>query len=1259
MKHSIPTKLLSLLLAVVLLLSCSPFAYASELGMDGQTEPDAVVTEAAEATQAAEETEETESAEATEETQAAQETEAVEETTEVTEETEATEATEETEATEATEPDETTPETPEPGILPYGLKGLPEGYVLSDEEQAARQESANHDVAGTTAGLTAGKDYEEGVLILTAQSQEQAQLYAEAYSAELLSYSWRIAKIRLTTATVPEAMAAAQDLSLPLPPASPNHITTLDPIPAAGTLSAWAPTEQSWNTWVNENMDDPDPALQSPTSRIYQYMHDAVDTYAAWGVNTGDGWGETIVAVLDSGVQADHPDLAGKVATHDIGLGTSDEAGHGTHVAGIIAATMNNGKGGAGIAPNAKILSIRVADADGDIDTAALAGSIYYAVIEGGADVINLSLRYLNYNIDLHGAINYALSRGVVVVAAMGNEGSNTYCYPAAFEGVISVMATGRNNERASFSNYGAWADIAAPGVAIYSCVPNSGYDLKSGTSMAAPVVSGVVALYMNTYHNEDLSPAAIRTRLKSTATRGGSSLGTVGIVNAAKMLSIKPRTPGFTIYSKSDELLLTSDVYTNQVVPCESVLDFHTYDGDQNWYLLYTTDGKQPSVLNGEVVHGTRVTGLLDLEEYAGQTLNLKVMQVNGMGMASSVLSKRIKVAASTQITKVTVSGPTEMIEGGTAEFTAVVEPKEKAVQTVTWTIDYFSMPDLYGAKIDPKTGKLTLPRYGTGYVSVYAVAANGLKSDIHKVVVRPMPSASKMVMTPPSPRPSMQAGEQITLGFYAMDSSGHFVDPEVRWTSSNPKVATVDDKGTVTAIAKGIATITVKALDGSNKSATCSVTVTQPVTDIYITRQLSIAPGSSALCKAEVFPKTANNKQVRWFLSDAPYGVTISATGMISVASYVREGSEFLVVAQAKDGSGIQRAARIVIARKCSGVVVRDATTSGRAPGVTKRDRNGNITSVELFNVDLPNTSGIENQIKLTAYTLGVSAYCDWISSNPAIAEVDLDGNVTAYKAGTVTLSCVALDGSNKQARVSLKVTVPASTISISSNALRRDTGAFEYFLGKDVYYLGFGKNASNKAVFSDTYGKPTNQKVTWDFTVKTIDSDGNVKQDLTSRVKNNKYVTLSNGTLMVKSDMRNLWGQVSGEILITVTATAQDGTRATGSINYALVPLATDLHMDYRYKRVYAGINDQYRVPFFSNQLFPFDQDVLQDFIITSSNPKVASAFMVESASSNNNGWYWLYFNTGMTPGTATITIKAVDGSNKFCSFTVTVG
>ena len=252
MKHRISTRVFSVLLVIALLVSSCPFAYAAE--EDEAGEPEAVVIEQETPTEPSspsepeptdpepsEETEPTEVTESSEVTEPSEVTDPTEETepTEVTEPSEVTDPTEVTDPSEETEPTEETEET-EPVELPYGFAGLPEGYVLSSEDLAYKLDMADHDVAQTTASLNPGTDYEDGVLMLSAGSEEEAQLFAEAFSAELVAYTCGMAKIRLQTATVSEAVSAAQDMDLPLPAAYPNHIIHLAPVaPSQGGASAF------------------------------------------------------------------------------------------------------------------------------------------------------------------------------------------------------------------------------------------------------------------------------------------------------------------------------------------------------------------------------------------------------------------------------------------------------------------------------------------------------------------------------------------------------------------------------------------------------------------------------------------------------------------------------------------------------------------------------------------------------------------------------------------------------------------------------------------------------------------------------------------------------------------------------------------------------------------------------------------------------------------------------------------------------------
>jgi type VII secretion-associated serine protease mycosin len=272
----------------------------------------------------------------------------------------------------------------------------------------------------------------------------------------------------------------------------------------------------------------------------------------AWPTSTGAG---VVVAVLDSGVDARHPDLAGQVLTgYDELTGragaNTDPNGHGTHVAGTIAAVTGNDVGISAIAPDATILPVRVVGATGEGFMSDAAKGIVYAA-DHGADVINMSLGSKDQNKAVSNAVAYARSKGVVVVAAAGNEREkgSPISYPAATPGVIAVAATDDADKAASFSNRGSYVDVAAPGTRILSTVPASKgyYAAYSGTSMASPHVAAVAALIRSKY--PALTPDEVASALESSATdlgtKGKDSDYGYGRIDArAALRAAAPKTP-------------------------------------------------------------------------------------------------------------------------------------------------------------------------------------------------------------------------------------------------------------------------------------------------------------------------------------------------------------------------------------------------------------------------------------------------------------------------------------------------------------------------------------------------------------------------------------------------------------------------------------------------------------------------------------------------------------------------------------------
>lgn len=248
--------------------------------------------------------------------------------------------------------------------------------------------------------------------------------------------------------------------------------------------------------------------------------------------------GEAIVAVVDSGVDYRHPDLAGRVLSGydmiaDRPMAQAyDDNGHGTHVAGVISALTNNDAGIAGLT-RSKILPVKVLDETGYGDDAGVARGIVWAV-DHNADVINLSLGTYDDNPAMEAAVAYAVDRGVAVVAAAGNDGAGGKAmYPAAYPAATAVAATTTADRRAIFSTTGSYVDLAAPGQGILSTFPGGQYVVMSGTSMAAPHVSASVALVMQ---NKDVSARQAVNTLERTAIDlgdpGADSEFGVGLLN-------------------------------------------------------------------------------------------------------------------------------------------------------------------------------------------------------------------------------------------------------------------------------------------------------------------------------------------------------------------------------------------------------------------------------------------------------------------------------------------------------------------------------------------------------------------------------------------------------------------------------------------------------------------------------------------------------------------------------------------------------
>lgn len=264
-----------------------------------------------------------------------------------------------------------------------------------------------------------------------------------------------------------------------------------------------------------------------------------VNVPGAWKVTTGAA--ETVVAVLDTGVDPTHPDLQGALVpgydTVNEDADATDDHGHGTMVAGVIAARANNGIGVAGACWRCSVMPVKVIGANGLGAAPDVAEGILWATANG-AQVINMSFTLSAPDDAVAAAVEYARSRGVVLVAAAGNTGTADVTYPAAYPGVVSVAGSDAADARYGWSSYGSWVGLAAPGCNL-TTVPGGGYGDFCGTSSASAFVSGLAGLVRSAAGH--LQPDAIAQALSRNAAPVGGYVSTGRVDAAAVLAGLRP----------------------------------------------------------------------------------------------------------------------------------------------------------------------------------------------------------------------------------------------------------------------------------------------------------------------------------------------------------------------------------------------------------------------------------------------------------------------------------------------------------------------------------------------------------------------------------------------------------------------------------------------------------------------------------------------------------------------------------------------
>ena len=1146
---------------------------------------------------------------------------------------------------------------------------MPEDYRLSASQRADKEI-----LAGQLRNINEADEgvlYVKGQIMVEADSQEEAEMIAEAYNAEIKGFDNGLLLLELGKEdTVASALKAAASTRNRLPAVWPNYYryphvedaasednssdvieveeTEFDALDAA--ISAYAaegsdaPAIEAYGQAASYN----DPYLVSGSDQ-YQWQHVAVGSPYAWAEGyTGAG---VKVAILDTGVMGTHEELtlAGEADATGSSLTTgsgaaADKGGHGTHVAGIIGAKANNGKGGAGIAPDATLYAVNVLSGGDNAGTDwALMQGISQA-IAWDVDAINMSLGGPGYNDFCQKKVTEAYNKGIAIFVSAGNDGASCMNYPACYDNVICVAATDPDNSRGDFSTYGPWVDLSAPGVAIWSTYNDGGYTSMDGTSMACPVATGEAAVILSgdkslreMAKNGDRVDA-LEGKMKSNVVKAsGSGMG-AGVASLTKVFNlstaaVKPQAPAISIVP--DETSTAQKVTVT--ITAQSGMDIY-----------YTDNGKNPVYKNGATDINTKAyTEAFSITEITKGTI--KAIAVNESGVASSV--KSVKFTLKPYVSKIEISGVDKIAAGKSVQLTAEVLPTYATNKKLTWKLYTAGGVEATAAKdkisinasgkVTAKTGVEVGAQYTArataqdgsdkyGEYTITVIAATKLKT-------AKFGQKSLTLEIPKVNDPDCDLGKLLEAEF--TDGTAASVT-DFKWSSNNKAIATVDQNGMGQHVKAGKATITAIDNDSSAKKAACTVTVKQLATKISVSGSSSVAAGKGVTFKAAILPANVTVKKVSWSVIDQATqkeadarstGVAINkSNGKLSTKA-TSKGS-YKVVATATDGSGAVGVREVTI---CEGAIKTIAFDKASDKKVTifRRAVSSQTKTSTTVNVKIEGTNG---QADLDAYEVK--------SSNTGIATATAvrNGNMIALSvaatgraAGKTNITLAATDGSGKKVICAVNVCNPVTKVHISSSTKTLSATS----QGIDMVVVK-GKSIQLKATLESEYGVISNKKVNWSIDIPPESGIAMTKS----------------GKVSAKKDIENY--------RCTVTAEAADGSGAKDTYVIVAVDPATTV-------AVPALVPAPGYINGLALQAPPLDKDGNRLFwsgiIVTdvvggyieakSSNTKALEATVYYNSRTRN--YELLLTPYAVTKDTmVTVTVRATDGSNKKVSYKVYV-
>lgn len=1097
-------------------------------------------------------------------------------------------------------------------------------------------------------------EYVDNEIILICDTEEDAEKTAEYYeditgtTIDVSSFNYGVATLKVHSYDGTNVEEKEKDIEIKddsveklieialdddnLPNVYPNYIRHLDYV----------------NT-DNEGFEDPFVKFQNDN---YQWYHELIGTKQVWheldameieGDNY-DGWlnrefvdnlNETTIAVIDTGINADHEDIdASKIVGAYNALDGSDDVsdnnGHGTNIAGIIAGRKNS-MGGRGIASGVKMMPIKVTDDENLTDSAVISGMKY--ILEN-KDFYNVKVICMCFGSSSYSGLYNDLMReaeeaGIVVLAPAGNDNSNELYYPASLDEVISVASVNSKLQKSGFSNYGSSVDISAPGgddvvdqtlsyagfwrnEKLYSCsnFGNASYSGMMGTSQATAVASAVAAMVYAAYPY--MNPRQIEDKIESTTskTEKTHTIGS-GCVNVANALG----------YAGGDNTIELKNPENSQVTK-GTVIELSTKNTDAVIY--YTLDGSKPCVddVFGENCR-TKIynsdTGIV-LDENTTKTIDINACSLL-YGDLSNIVTYKFQYSSGAvdRITVKSENGSNKVSVDTTLKLIAESKFGELLHKKVAWNSSNTSVATVNSSGVVTVRAESDEPVTITATMTDDSVVSGTF--DIYII-----PRVSNLTISPLDKK-AVSVYRDDTLVLHVGNEGNDTYDLSDKWkiwpvdasndvvyTTSNKAVAEVDSNGIISAIKSGTATITVMAADGSNIKDTLNVKCETDISDIAIASNT----GEDCLVAGKTLTPTVifnngksvpDNKALKWSIVNGGDAITINR----DKGTVTAKNNQNILAA----GEGKPIHAKI---RAYSEYYdVGEEYEFYVYPLITNLsvDQNKLNQSGKLYI-----QYGSEYTYNFSTFLNGIEPVghlnkFEYKSSNQSVVAIDKEtGLFRAVKPGTAKLTVNALDGSKKSC--SINVTVSDDTY--NSIGLVNKTGTFAIYPGKTIDLEAVSD--SGKAI-------PKNN-VIWEICRV---NDGNVL----NYVESDDLLKMNGGTISVNSEEARKLVEVA---IYHVRASLHVGNQIKrAAANIYVYPTGA--------KRITTERSMYFDEIGSTHKLHPVAEPELSygKFVYTTSNSKVAKVYTDGTVEAIGNG-------------TAVITTKVNDGSGRSSKCNVTV-